>query len=80
MSTISVNLPDSVLLEVAQRAEENGFSDVGEFVSQMIAQIIERQTQVEKLAIEGIESGPSEPWSTAEIEAIRNDLRSKHGR
>jgi metal-responsive CopG/Arc/MetJ family transcriptional regulator len=80
MSTISVNLPDSVMLEVAQRAEENGFSDVGEFVSQMIAQIIERQTQVEKLAIEGIESGPSEPWSTAEIEAIRNDLRSKHGR
>ena len=80
MSTISVNLPDSVMLEVAQRAEENGFSDVGEFVSQMIAQIIERQTQVEKLAIEGIESGPSEPWSSAEIEAIRNDLRSKHGR
>lgn len=80
MSTISVNLPDSVMLEVAQRAEENGFSDVGEFVSQMIAQIVERQTQVEKLAIEGIESGPSEPWSTAEIEAIRNDLRSKHGR
>ena len=75
MSTISVNLPDSVMLEVAQRAEENGFSDVGEFVSQMIAQIIERQTQVEKLAIEGIESGPSEPWSSAEIEAIR-----KHGR
>ena len=80
MSTISVNQPDSVMLEVAQRAEENGFSDVGEFVSQMIAQIIERQTQVEKLAIEGIESGPSEPWSSAEIEAIRNDLRSKHGR
>ena len=80
MSTISVNLPDSVMLEVAQRAQKNGFSDVGEFVSQMIAQINERQTQVEKLAIEGIESGPSEPWSTAEIEAIRNDLRSKHGR
>jgi hypothetical protein len=80
MSTISVNLPDSVMLEVSQRAQKNGFSDVGEFVSQMIARINERQTQVDKLAIEGIESGPSEPWSTAEIEAIRNDLRSKHGR
>ena len=79
MSTISVNLPDSVMLEVAQRAQKNGFSDVGEFVSQMIAQINERQTQVEMLAIEGIESGPSEPWNTAEIEAIRNDLRSKRG-
>lgn len=79
MSTISVNLPDSVMSAVAERAQKNGFSDVGEFVSQMIAQINERQTQVEKLAIEGIESGPSEPWSSAEIEAIRNDLRSKHG-
>ena len=79
MSTISVNLPDSVMLEVAQRAQKNGFSDVGEFVSQMIAQINERQTQVEMLAIEGIESGPSEPWNTAEIDAIRNDLRSKRG-
>ena len=75
-----MNLPDSVMLGIAQRAQKNGFSDVGEFVSQMIAQINERQTQVEKLAIEGIESGPSEPRSTAEIEAIRNDLRSKHGR
>ncbi len=79
MSTISVNLPDSVMSAVAERAKENGFSDVSEFVSQMIARINQRQSQVEKLAIEGIESGPSEPWNSAEIEAIRNDLRSKYG-
>jgi hypothetical protein len=77
MSTISVNLSDSVMSAVARRAQKNGFSDVGEFLSQMIAQINERQTQVEMLAIEGIESGPSEPWNRAEIEAIRNDLRSQ---
>jgi Arc/MetJ-type ribon-helix-helix transcriptional regulator len=79
MSTISVNLPDSVMSAVAERAKENGFSDVSEFVSQMIARINQRQSQVEKLAIEGIESGPSETWNSAEIEAIRNDLRSKYG-
>lgn len=79
MSTISVNLSDSVMSAVAMRAQKNGFSDVGEFLSQMIAQINKRQTQVEMLAIEGIESGPSEPWNSAEIEAIKNDLRSKHG-
>lgn len=79
MSTVSVNLPDSVMSAVALRAQKNGFSDVGEFLSQMITQINKRQTQVEMLAIEGIESGPSEPWNSAEIEAIRNDLRSKHG-
>jgi hypothetical protein len=64
---------------VSLRAEKNGFSDVGAFLSQMIAQINERQTQVEMLAIEGIESGPSEPWDSAEIEAMRNDLRAKYG-
>ena len=79
MSTISVNLPDSVMSAVAARAKENGFSDVSEFVSQMIAKINQRQSQVEELAIEGIESGPSEPWNSAEIEEIRNDLRSKYG-
>lgn len=78
MSIISVNLPDSVMSAVAERAKKNGFSDVGEFVSQMIVRINERQTQVENLAFEGIESGPSEPWNSAEIEAIRNDIRSKH--
>jgi hypothetical protein len=79
MSTISVNLPDTVMSAVSLRAQKNGFSDVGAFLSQMIAQINERQTQVEMLAIEGIKSGPSEPWNSAEIEAIRNDLRLKHG-
>lgn len=79
MSTISVKLPDSVMSVVAQRAKKSGFTDVGDFVSQMIVQISERQNQVEKLAIEGIESGSSEPWSSAEIETIRKDLRRKHG-
>ena len=79
MSTISVNLPETVMLAVAERARRNGFTDVGEFVSQMISRINERQTVVEQLAIEGIESGPSEPWKAEEIEAIRENLRSKYG-
>jgi len=79
MSTISVNLPESVMSAVAERARNNGFTDVGEYVSQMISRINERQTEVEQLAIEGVESGPSEPWNVNEIETIRNDLRKKYG-
>ena len=79
MSTISVTLPDSVMSEIAKRAEKNGFSDVSEFVSQLITRINDRQTQLEQLAVVGIESSPSEPWSKSEIEAIRINLRSKHG-
>jgi len=79
MSTISVNLSDDVMTDVTERAQKNGFADVSEFVSQMIARISDRQKQVETLAIEGINSGPSEPWNREEIEAIREDLRSKYG-
>ena len=79
MSIISVKLPESVMSAVTERARKNGFSDVGEFVSQMISQINERQIEVEQLAIDGIASGPSEPWDADEIEAIRNELRKRHG-
>jgi hypothetical protein len=64
---------------IAKRAKNSGYSDVNEFVSQFILRISERQTEVEKLAIEGLQSGPSEPWNAKEIEAIRSKLKSKHG-
>jgi len=79
MSTISVNLPESVMSDVAARARNNGFTDVGEYVSQMISRINERQTEVEQLAIDGVESGLSEPWNANEIESLRNDLHRKYG-
>lgn len=79
MSTISINLPDSVVLAVTERAQKNGFVDVAEFVSQMITRISQRQSEVEDLAIAGIESGPTEPWSSAEVESIRNGIQAKFG-
>ena len=79
MSTINVNVPDPVMSAIAARAKNSGYADVNEFVSQFILRISERQTEVEELAIEGLQSGPSEPWNGKEIEAIRSELKSKHG-
>jgi Arc/MetJ-type ribon-helix-helix transcriptional regulator len=79
MSTISVNVPDPIMSAIAERAKNSGYTDVNEFVSQFILRISERQTEVEELAIEGLQSGPSEPWNANEIEAIRSELKSKHG-
>lgn len=79
MSTIRVNVPDSIMSAIAERAKNSGFTDVDEFVTQFILRISERQTEVEELAIEGLRSGPSEPWNAKEIEAIRSELKSKHG-
>jgi len=79
MSTISVNVPDPIMAAIAERAKNSGYTDVNEFVSQFILRISERQTEVEELAIEGLQSSPSEPWSADEIEAIRSELKAKYG-
>ncbi|TWT98293.1 hypothetical protein Pla52n_48040 [Stieleria varia] len=79
MSTISVNVPDPIMSAIVERARISGYDDVNEFVSHLIMRISERQTEVENLAIEGLQSGPSEPWNGKEIEAIRAELKSKHG-
>lgn len=79
MTTISVNVPDSIMTAIAERAKNSGYADVSEFVSQYILQIAARQSEVEGLAIAGLQSGPSEPWNAGEIDAIREQLKSKYG-
>lgn len=80
MSTISVNVPESIMSAISERARNSGYADVNEFVSQYILRIAERQTAIEQLAIDGLQSGPSEPWNTNEIDSIRAALKSKHGK
>ncbi len=79
MTTISVNVPEPIMTAIAERAKNSGYADVSEFVSQYILQIAARQSEVEELAIEGLQSGPSEPWNAGEIDAIREQLKSKYG-
>ncbi|MFM8261523.1 MAG: type II toxin-antitoxin system ParD family antitoxin [Pirellula sp.] len=79
MSTISITLPESVLDAVTQRAKSNGFDSVEDFVALLISQIHLRQMEVEELALQGWDSGPSQPWDKSEIDAIREKLRSKYG-
>jgi len=79
MSTISVNVPDQVMSAIAERARNSGYADVNEYVSQFVLRLSERQSEAEALAIEGLQSGPSEPWDKNEIEGIRADLKSKYG-
>ena len=79
MSTISVDVPDQVMSAIAERAKNSGYADVNEYVSQFVLRLSERQSEVEALAIEGLQSGPSEPWDKNEIEGIRADLKSKYG-
>ncbi len=78
MSTINVNVPDPVMSAIAERARNSGYSDVNEFVSQYILRISERQAEIETLAIEGLNSGPSEPWDPNDVEVLRSQLKAQH--
>ena len=79
MTTISVNVPEPIMTAIAERAKNSGYTDVSEFLTQYILQIAVRQSEAEELAIEGLQSGPSEPWNAGEIDAIREQLKSKYG-
>ena len=79
MTTISVNVPEPIMTAIAERAKNSGYTDVSEFLTQYILQIAARQSEVEELAIEGLQSGPIEPWNAGEIDAIREQLKSKYG-
>ncbi|WP_417740262.1 ribbon-helix-helix domain-containing protein [Rosistilla oblonga] len=79
MSTISVNVPDQIMSAIAKRARNSGYADVNEYVTQYVLRLSERQSEVEELAIEGLQSGPSLPWDKTEIEDMRAALKSKYG-
>ncbi|QDV59113.1 ribbon-helix-helix domain-containing protein [Rosistilla oblonga] len=79
MSTISVNVPDQIMPAIAKRARNSGFADVNEYVTQYVLRLSERQSEVEELAIEGLQSGPSLPWDKTEVEDMRAALKSKYG-
>jgi len=71
MSTINVNVPDRVMSAIAERARKSGYADVNEYVSQFVLRLSERQSEVEALAIEGLQSGPSEPWDKNRYRGVR---------
>ena len=79
MSTINVEVPDQVMSVIVARARNSGYTDVNECVSQFIMRLSERQSEVEAAAIEGLQSGPSEPWDDSEIDGIRAGLKAKYG-
>lgn len=79
MSTVSVSVPEPIMSAIAERAKNSGYANVNEFISQYILRIAERQAEVEELAIEGLQSGPSIPWNVKEIDALRAKLKSVHG-
>jgi len=73
MTNLNVSLPDSLRQFVEQQVEEGGFSTTSEYVRHLIRQARETtsSSRLEHLLLEGLQSGPAEPMSRSEWDALR---------
>lgn len=77
MSSITVELPDHLMLYVAQGAERAGYSTAGEYIAALIAAASEKQGEIEEALMAGIASGPAEPWTDEQWQSIKSRVVSR---
>lgn len=77
MSSIPVELPDHLVSYVSQGAEQAGYSSAGEYIAALVAAASEKQCKIEQALMDGIASGPAEPWTDDQWQAIRSRVVSK---
>jgi putative addiction module CopG family antidote len=77
MSNIPVDLPDHLVQFVDQGTKEGGFANPSEYIVALVAAANEKQGEIEQALMAGITSGPAEPWTDDEWQAIKERVVSK---
>jgi antitoxin ParD1/3/4 len=79
VSSINFSVPDDLREFVDERVARVGFSTPSEYMRHLIREDRKRaaQEQLEALLLEGLDSGPSEPWTEADVEEIRAAVRAR---
>jgi putative addiction module CopG family antidote len=77
MSTISVELPEHLKSYVDSSAAQGGYANASDYIVALVAAASEKQGEIEQALMTGIASGPAEPWSDEEWQAIRNRVVSR---
>ncbi|GCL36347.1 MULTISPECIES: type II toxin-antitoxin system ParD family antitoxin [Sphaerospermopsis] len=59
MTTVNISLPDSMRDFINEQVEKGGYSTTSEYIRHLIRQDLERvqQSRIEKLLLEGLDSG-----------------------
>jgi antitoxin ParD1/3/4 len=76
MATLSFTLPDDMKTFVEEQANRRGFGTVSEFLTAMIAEVQQHQTERQRLdaaLLEGLASGPATPLTNEDWEDIRGE-------
>ena len=77
MSTIPVELPDHLISYVDQSVKRAGYANASEYIVALVTAASEKQGEIEQALMAGIASGPAEPWTDDEWQAIKSRVVSK---
>lgn len=72
MTTNSIELPDDLKSRVDETAQHQGYANSSEYIVALLTAASEKRGQIEEALVVGLNSGPAEPWTAEEWQAIRN--------
>jgi antitoxin ParD1/3/4 len=80
MSTLNISLPDSMRTFIEQKVSQSGYSTASEYIRQLVREDQKRaaQERLERLLMEGIESGPSKDMTAADWNELKNRVWQRH--
>jgi putative addiction module CopG family antidote len=80
MQTLNIAISDTLNDYVLKQVEVQGYSSADEYVRELIlaAQQDEARRKLEAELLLGLESGPGEPLTTADWQAMRQKVQTKY--
>ena len=79
MATMNVSLPDEMKAFVEEQVQRGGYSTASEYLRELIrdAQKQAAEERLEKLLLEGLDSGPATPMTKKDWEDLRRELERR---
>ena len=79
MTTMNVSLPDEMKAFVEEQVQRGGYSTASEYLRELIrdAQKQAAEERLEKLLLEGLDSGPATPMTKKNWEDLRRELERR---
>ena len=80
MQTLNIAIPDTLNDYVLKQVAEHGYGSAGEYVRELIlsAQKDEARRKFEAELLLGLQSGPGEPLTDDDWQAMRQEVQRRH--
>lgn len=79
MTTMNISLPEEMKAFVEEQIKQGGYSTVSEYLRELIrdAQKQAAKDRLEKLLLEGLDSGPATPMTREDWEGLHRELETR---